>query len=152
MKNSRQENFANLGHRQFACMKFSRIFQMAQVFSFPTVVSGQKSDHSGNKEQILACMKISRISRFREIHEHFMHANISCSTVHRQITADFYLHLMDIINHVAGWQYVWQRVSVGLPQSMFLPVKECVAVLIELNKKNVTGSCVGSDLLSELAC
>ncbi len=31
-----------------------------------------------NKEQILACMKISR---FREIREHFMHANISCSTV-----------------------------------------------------------------------
>ncbi len=30
------------------------------------------------------------------------------------------------------------------------PLKECVAVLIELYKKNVTVSCVGSDLLSEL--
>ena len=29
--------------------------------------------------------------------------------------------------------------------------KECVAVLIELYKKNVTVSCVGSDLLSEWA-
>ena len=29
-------------------------------------------------------------------------------------------------------------------------VQECVAVLIELYKKNVTVSCVGSDLLSEL--
>ena len=29
--------------------------------------------------------------------------------------------------------------------------KECFAVLIELYKKNVTVSCVGSDLLSEMA-
>ncbi len=29
--------------------------------------------------------------------------------------------------------------------------KECVAVLIELYKKNVTVSCVGSDLVSEWA-
>ncbi len=31
------------------------------------------------------------------------------------------------------------------------PYKECVAVLIEFYKKNVTVSCAGSDLLSEWA-
>ena len=60
-------NTCTVEHENFATYKF-------REFEGHTV---RVHENSAN----FACMKISRISRFHEIREHFMHGKISCSTV-----------------------------------------------------------------------